>query len=388
MFAALDANGQLRFAHEVPNGLECGCTCNTCGAPLVAKQGPLLEHHFAHLAGQERVECRVGAANLLRRLVLEELHSQLELPLLPSYSQRVWAGEGPTLAKVEAEWECQFKMVVQWTTNPSIGAPVFVAEMDHGGLADVFLQIGDEPGPTADDVDPGVALISLHLPIPSLSLIGTRAAAVEFVRSMLSAQWHYSPDVHGKVQEAKALAEQRSAQLLAHIHAHARARQIQAGKSWYRRQQQLAQNLAARDLPDDGKFEFPAPAPAPAPAPLPVEPLEHIQDPTVATSWAPDLKRNGSIFCLALKDGTYWVFFRSADDTPWMRPWPVFDGWDECFPPSVGTPDLQREAYRLQSVDGPFIGLRALLKGSRNTSDPSAVPGLFRDLAGPPGPIA
>lgn len=381
MFAAIDANGQVRFPHEVANGLECGCFCIACGAPLVAKQGLRMEHHFAHLEGQELVECPTGAANLLRRLVLEELTLTGQLPHLPTYIQRVWAGEGPTRAMADAEWESQFKAVQEWAQVPSISAPVCVAELDHGGLADVFLRIGDEPSPHAGDLDPGVAHISLHLPLPPLERLATRSAAIAFIKSQLTAQWHYSPDVYGKVQEAKAEAEQRSAALLAHIQAHARARQIQAGKAWFRRHQQLAQSLSERDSDD----ATPAHSPSPAPAPVPTQqhPTEPRSADGVSTSWAPDLKHQSSIFCLSLKDGTYWVYYTSVDGTPWLRPWPCLPGWDEAFPPSIGTPDLKREAYRLRSVDVPFIGLRSLLKGTRNTSDPHEVPVLFRDLAGP-----
>lgn len=41
-----------RFLHisEVSSGASCGCVCIECGEPLVAKKGPVLTHHFAHVA--------------------------------------------------------------------------------------------------------------------------------------------------------------------------------------------------------------------------------------------------------------------------------------------------------------------------------------------------
>lgn len=47
-----DSTGRLRSVHEVPRGAECGCVCPKCSAPLVARKGDVLQHHFAHLAAE------------------------------------------------------------------------------------------------------------------------------------------------------------------------------------------------------------------------------------------------------------------------------------------------------------------------------------------------
>jgi len=41
---------QLLHISEVSSGLSCCCVCLECGEPLVAKKGPVLSHHFAHVA--------------------------------------------------------------------------------------------------------------------------------------------------------------------------------------------------------------------------------------------------------------------------------------------------------------------------------------------------
>ena len=43
-----DADGRMRTAYEVPNGLDCGCECPACSTSLIAKQGKSLVWHFAH----------------------------------------------------------------------------------------------------------------------------------------------------------------------------------------------------------------------------------------------------------------------------------------------------------------------------------------------------
>lgn len=41
-------NGVLTGINEVSSGLSCQCSCPGCGAPLVAKKGGRMIHHFAH----------------------------------------------------------------------------------------------------------------------------------------------------------------------------------------------------------------------------------------------------------------------------------------------------------------------------------------------------
>lgn len=61
----LDANGVLRHIDSVPNGKQCRCVCPACGEPLIARQGAMLSHSFAHDSG---AECRWAQETVLHRL--------------------------------------------------------------------------------------------------------------------------------------------------------------------------------------------------------------------------------------------------------------------------------------------------------------------------------
>lgn len=46
-------DGQLTHIADVSSGKACGCLCPSCNAPLVAKKGPEIAHHFAHASGAD-----------------------------------------------------------------------------------------------------------------------------------------------------------------------------------------------------------------------------------------------------------------------------------------------------------------------------------------------
>ena len=41
-----------------------------------------------------------------------------------------------------------------------------------------------------------------------------------------------------------------------------------------------------------------------------------------------------------------------------LAPWPAFDGWDETFPPSIGQPDQQLQAYAVPNIVAALQWLR------------------------------
>ena len=72
------ANGKLLHVSEVARGLSCGCVCPSCGAILVAKQGRIREHHFAHSTGEP---CRYAGETALHLAAKDILEKRRELVL-------------------------------------------------------------------------------------------------------------------------------------------------------------------------------------------------------------------------------------------------------------------------------------------------------------------
>ena len=68
----LDSNDRLVFVGEVPRGLACQSRCVACKEPLIARQGSVREHHFAHASGRE--PCVVGHESLLHRYAKQVIH--------------------------------------------------------------------------------------------------------------------------------------------------------------------------------------------------------------------------------------------------------------------------------------------------------------------------
>lgn len=61
----LNQSSRLVFVGEVPRGLACQCRCVVCDEPLIARQGVIREHHFAHASGRE--PCDASHESLLHR---------------------------------------------------------------------------------------------------------------------------------------------------------------------------------------------------------------------------------------------------------------------------------------------------------------------------------
>jgi competence protein CoiA len=61
----LDQSNRLVCVSDVTRGLACQCRCVVCGEPLIARQGTVREHHFAHTSGRE--PCDVSHESLLHR---------------------------------------------------------------------------------------------------------------------------------------------------------------------------------------------------------------------------------------------------------------------------------------------------------------------------------
>ena len=62
------ASGALAHISEVPNGKACGCRCLACNENLIARQGSVRAHSFAHASG---TECRHALEAMLHGLARE-----------------------------------------------------------------------------------------------------------------------------------------------------------------------------------------------------------------------------------------------------------------------------------------------------------------------------
>ena len=78
---ALNAEKQLVYVNNVPNGLECNCICPECEQPLIAKNaGNIREHHFAHKGD---AECLSGHPTMIHSLAEEII---VENGIIPGFS--------------------------------------------------------------------------------------------------------------------------------------------------------------------------------------------------------------------------------------------------------------------------------------------------------------
>ncbi|NHR07411.1 hypothetical protein HA052_19660 [Chromobacterium haemolyticum] len=79
---------------EVAQGLACGCVCPGCRGPLVARQGPINIHHFAH---HSRASCAEAMGQALLLAIVEVLQAPDCQLGLPGPQARVLSLEAVTL---------------------------------------------------------------------------------------------------------------------------------------------------------------------------------------------------------------------------------------------------------------------------------------------------
>jgi hypothetical protein len=65
-------DGELVTIDEVVSGLACGCICQCCGKPLVARKGNFLTHHFAHY---KSADCSGGLQTALHLMSKEIINN-------------------------------------------------------------------------------------------------------------------------------------------------------------------------------------------------------------------------------------------------------------------------------------------------------------------------
>ena len=73
ILSALNEEGKIVYIDEVPNGKSCGCFCAECGERLIARQGNIKIHHFAHVSGNDSVKCSQTALHRLgEKIIIED----------------------------------------------------------------------------------------------------------------------------------------------------------------------------------------------------------------------------------------------------------------------------------------------------------------------------
>ncbi|MBD5408741.1 MAG: hypothetical protein HDR54_05035 [Treponema sp.] len=69
---AVNGEGKSVYIDDVPNGKKCGCLCAECHGALIAKQGNIKAHHFAHASGNDSIKCSQTALHLLAKEIVAE----------------------------------------------------------------------------------------------------------------------------------------------------------------------------------------------------------------------------------------------------------------------------------------------------------------------------
>lgn len=86
---ALNAEQKIVHIDQVQRGLACNCTCFACGEIVLAKQGDVKEHHFAHVSNKE--SCHIQAESILHKYAKQviEQEKKLYLPSLVNKTESV-----------------------------------------------------------------------------------------------------------------------------------------------------------------------------------------------------------------------------------------------------------------------------------------------------------
>lgn len=148
---ALDEDGKSRDVDEVKRGLACACACPACRGRVIARQGDVRVHHFAH---EDRRECRHALeASIFGMVVklLAEPDARLRLP--PFGDRAALAREvGATFTPEQQERFFASKWVVDEEVLPMEGAVFFASFIDKSSV--------DSPDLTVPNRHIGIHLIS------------------------------------------------------------------------------------------------------------------------------------------------------------------------------------------------------------------------------------
>jgi len=126
--------GQLRHISEVEHGLACRCVCVECQQPLVARKGPIRQHHFAHVA---ETNCNPSPENLTHRYAKELIGARLQA-IEPAFEVRVAAAGVEAWARQPAlVFEAQKAEVESLTFMPDFKPDVLL----HKGASKLAVEV-------------------------------------------------------------------------------------------------------------------------------------------------------------------------------------------------------------------------------------------------------
>ena len=351
LFAALDGLGAVRFVGEVDRGAACGCFCPVCASPLIARQGRLKEWHFAHEAAQERVECEVGALNMIRRVAAEVLHRN-PLPTLPLYAQEVssrsslnWGNEVTEIAS----WAAQIEPAgLKWETCGLQSKPFLSGMLTTGVPFDAFIIVNDQRPSHSQPSDHGVAHLIYWVVTPTQADLLQRINLEQHIGLTGRWMWQSHPEHQGRITAARLKACQR-----AEIGERAMRDKL-AGMREEVQRRELLDNQAREQAVAERQAQ---------------QTMRDANVPDNSALWAPERKPNSSFILYKLKhDQGTWVIYTRLDGSSWLTPFPEFDGWDESMPPALGVPETGTSAYRLLHLASAMVYLGSKAELVKTTS--------------------
>lgn len=353
LFAALDAAGHIRFVGDVSRGLQSGCFCPSCGSPVIARHGRINAWHFAHVGGQERPECYVGAVNLIRHLAIEYLSRAGDVEL-PVCNLKIRGPIGFAHIVDSASWSPGVLARIQWDRDALKTEPAGRGETATGIPVTVFVDVGEGEGAASaiGIADSAVAVFTVR--VPPLNEMRTREAAARYIAEEGFIHWRTVPADIEPIRTATTRVDATVLRAKRELAAAAQRLALGAGRRW-------AAIAKGQALGQGGATGTRHP-------------------PQAASSTDPrDAQLHGrapgcSLTYYQLRDGSRWLRYARTDNTHTLVPMPgtANAGWEEALPPTVGVYDEGIEAYRLADVFSSMEAmsrLAAVVRTGRSIGD-------------------
>ncbi len=350
LFAGVALDGSLRFIGETARGRACDCRCPECSSPLVAKQGALKIWHFAHEQGQERPDCEVGAANLLRRIAIEILKARPSLELPPAkveLRQRVGAEEQVE----EVDLSSRRLAPWRWTDAPAKRAAVATTDLANGVRLELHVDVLPSLPPI---VDPRASVLIFEVGMPGLAELQSWASTAGYIERAGIMRWHETQDPSGLREAARDRLYKAYTAFVNEREAETVRRRRAAVDEAERREGELRRVTAERDA-EARRF---------------AEIAGQIR--RSAGSWAKGREEQTSFLLYRLADGSCWVVYTLVGGDAAIRAWPP--GRQDTLPDSVARFDEEIGAYRATHIDA-ILHFNACRASLRTTFDVAELSG-------------